>query len=357
MTQKLITAFLILFLTVVCLCIRPLKAWDGQNSDYKSSKISSDIPNLKALKDSSWYVKPHRRLKAYQETCEEMARHAEKYRKVNPGFQAMCRASDHIERGIKASTASQNKNKNRNGHLFAYDETRSCQDIEGFYVNANDVETPAQNYMVTQGPLDDTVQDFWKAVVHNDSRVIVTLVMAEEEGKIKCASYWTIPQITFDDWTVTLTNVEHIATSPLIPSHKIVIRTFIAKNASTEKIIKQVHYENWPDGKVPDFDLFITLLDTVDKLIGDTNNPITVHCSAGIGRSGTFVASHSLRKEIRHANNQERKRGPLLINVPQAIFLLRCQRMGMVGTPRQYKVVYQTVAKEHKVRHLPYFIF
>ena len=85
--------------------------------------------------------------------------------------------------------------------------------------------------MVTQGPLEHTVGDFWKAMLHKNSDTIVTLVMAEENGKQKCASYWTIPEYQVDGWTVTLDAEEPLATSRYIPSHRIVERRFTAKNA------------------------------------------------------------------------------------------------------------------------------
>ncbi len=354
MLKKLVTSLLAIFLVAFCLCITPPRAWEITSRPHNTT-TPHDIPHLKPFQDSSWYIHPHKRLKHYNTTCAQIAQKADSFRKLRHSFKALRRSSTDIRRSNLAATSEQNISKNRNRHLFAFDETRSCRDIENFYVNANDVETPLQSYMVAQGPLDDTVVDFWKAILHKNSQIIVTLVMAQEEGREKCASYWTIPEVQFEGWKVSLEKSEHIATSAFIPTHKIIVRTFLATNGQQQKTIKQVHYENWPDGKIPDLDLFIKLLDEVDRLVNDQIFPITVHCSAGIGRSGTFVAAHSLRKEVRQAKRHSKH--PPVINIPKAIFLLRCQRLSLVGSSGQYKTVFQTLAKEHQPRRLPYFIF
>lgn len=351
MAKPVATALAASFLAAFCMCTTPPIAWEQTCYD-RQFYTRSHIPHTKVHRKSPWYICPPKRLKGFEARVCELAHIAKNYKKLKPGYEALKRSSRRIYRTTSFAQTAENKAKNRNHHLFAFDETRSCQDIPNFYINANDVLTPAQNYMVTQGPLDTTVKDFWKAILHKNSRVIVTLVMAVEEGKDKCASYWTIPELTCDDWTITLVQEEHLANSNLIESHRIIVRTFLAKNSHEERKIKQVHYENWPDGRIPDLDLFVKLLDVVDSIEDNPEAPITVHCSAGIGRSGTFVAAHSLRKEMRQAKHND----PLIINIPKAIFHLRCQRMGLVACTSQYKIVYQALAKEHTVRNKPFFI-
>ncbi len=355
MIKSIATIFVAIILAVFCLMQAPPKAWEVQNLTSKKH-IARTIPNLKKLQKYDWYEHPPKRLKDYGTSSAEIAHDAKKFKTIKSGFEALKRSTRRIQRNTITCTLAANRSLNRSRNLFAYDETRSCRDIPHFYINSNDVYTPYQRYMVCQGPLDTTVNDFWKAVLHNNSQIIVTLVMAIENGKDKCASYWTYPIIQCEDWTITLHATESIAKSSLIPSHQIVIRTFIAQNAHEKRIIKQIHYENWPDGKIPELELFIKLLDIVDLHTSDKDFPITVHCSAGIGRSGTFVAAHSLRKEIRQYTLTAQNKKPLLINIPKAIFLLRCQRVGLVGSSGQYQTVYQAIAKEHQPRRLPYFV-
>ncbi|MBS0634332.1 MAG: dual specificity protein phosphatase family protein [Verrucomicrobia bacterium] len=320
---------------------------------YKRPPVESGPTHFPTYnRKSDWYLSPHKCLKKFQVSCEELSKTANSTRRSKKAFKAVKRASKRIHRSFL--TAAQYRKKNRHKHLAPYDETRSCQDLANFYINANDVETPLQTYMVAQGPLENTVEDFWQAVLHKNSNTIVTLVMAIEEGREKCASYWTRPVVAAGEWTITLQGEKVVATSIFIPSHRIVIRTFSATNGTEIRSIKQVHYENWPDGKVPDLDLFIKLLDVVDEL--KPKGPITVHCSAGIGRSGTFVAAHSLRKELRQAESRKRTLKPLLVNVPKAVFLLRCQRLGMVGSTAQFKTVCQAIAREYRPRTKPFFL-
>ncbi len=350
MNKAFIQASLAILLLVVWYAKSPTRAWEVATRARPKSR-QADIPYISK---TSWYKRPPRRLKRYKSTCEEIAQSATSLKKLRSGYNALKRSSKHIGRSADVAYLAENISKNRNSNRFIFDITRSCQDIPPFYVNANDVETALQSYMVTQGPLDTTVTDFWKAVLHKKSPVIVTLVMAIEDANHKCASYWTTSDIEIDGWIVTLQDEKLIAESKLIPTHRIIERTFTAQNDLETRTIKQVHYENWPDGKIPELELFIKLLDHVDSLTNDPRAPITVHCSAGIGRSGTFVAAHSLRKEIRASNTMRNK---LEINIPKAIYLLRLQRMGLVGSPRQYQTVYQTIAREYQPRRSPCFIF
>ncbi len=335
----------------------PPRAWEAQERARPKAPTAT-IPNIesKEIRKSLWFLKPPKRLKRFNESCETIAHKSLKLQRMHKSFTALKRSSKHIKRSADVAYLAEHAAKNRNSNRFVFDLTRSCQDVPGFYINANDIQTPLQTYMVTQGPLDYTVDDFWRAVLHKKSPVIVTLVMAIEQGNEKCASYWTIDELTVDEWTISLKGEKLIATSALIPNHRIIERTFIAKKNNEERIVKQVHYENWPDGKIPELELFIKLLDEVDSLTSNPKAPITVHCSAGIGRSGTFVAAHSLRKEIRQRKQTLQKKQELSINIPKAVYLLRLQRMGLVGSSRQYQTVYQTIAREHQPRSSPCFL-
>ncbi len=289
-----------------------------------------------------------KRLSKFKESLSEIASKQHSYKKIRRGLDGLRKASRRIVQTTEVS--KQNKKLNRNSAHLCFDSTRSCQDLPDFYINANDVTTPVQSYMVCQGPLAHTVGDFWKAVLHNHSDTIVTLVMAIENGKEKCASYWTIPSFSVEGWTITKGDEKVLATSAYIPSQRIVQRSFTASKGSEIRNIEHIHYENWPDGKACEIELFITLLDIVDKT--SSSNPITVHCSAGIGRSGTFVAAHSLRKELRSTQASKKVR----VNIPKAVYLLREQRLGLVSSAQQYTMIYKTIAREYAPREHPFFI-
>ncbi len=353
--KKVITVFVLILLAVLSVKYTPPRAWEVAQGLLPKKQPSNHTPNLKAIEQKNWYTKPASRLNRYDATLSQIAHMATSRKEIKKSYKALGRSTNRINRTCDTATLPIYKRKNRNKHILPYDITRSCSNLADFYVNANDVYTPLQTYMVCQGPLDRTVDDFWQSVLHNHSNVIVTLCMPIEEGKKKCASYWTVQEVDLDGWIITQKTKELLAQSALIPSHNIVLRTFIAKKGDVERTIYHLHYENWPDGKIPELNLFIKLLDIVDRYT-EEGSPITVHCSAGIGRSGTFVAAHSLRKEIRSILAHKNSKKQLQINIPKAIFLLRCQRTGLVASRGQYRIVYQTIARDYQPRNGPLFV-
>lgn len=349
--QKLLQVLFVTLLVFLLAGKKPL-AWENSWSQMTEFSHACIPHNDAKIRKSPWYIKPHKRLNDHTISLAKLAKLCDHYSQINHGFYDLKKATALIQKECSEALLDVNFPKNRHKKLLPYDQTRSCKELDGFYINASDVHTPVQSYLVTQGPLEHTISDFWQAILHKDSRVIVTLCMPTEEGQDKCANFWHFSTINCGQWTITPGKEYTQATCPFIDSHRLVIRTFVARSAKEARTIYQVHYENWPDGKTPDLGLFIKLLDTVDSLSSNTRRPITVHCSAGIGRSGTFVAAHSLRKELRQVNAQKFVR----LNIPKAIFYLRCQRIGLVGTSKQYQTVCQALAKEHKPRNHPFFI-
>jgi protein tyrosine phosphatase len=115
---------------------------------------------------------------------------------------------------------------------------------------------------------------------------------------------------------------------------------------SKERFITQIHYENWPDGGIPDPVLFGCLLEAIDDLKINKVSPIVVHCSAGIGRSGIFVAVHSIRKTIQRARKWGQHGNTIVVNIPKALIGLRLQRKSLVGSSKQFAFIYEMLAKE-----------
>lgn len=343
------TVIIVLFIAL-CSFTSPV-AWEVRKS--KGQKESQFvIPKLN--KEAHWYQRPHKRLNRYDWTLAKIARKAEKLRYLKKSFNDLKKVSLQIDLATNDAKLPHFAHKNRYDSLIPFDLTRSGRELDNFYINANDVHTSVQDYIVTQGPLDHTVADFWKVILHKKAQTIVTLVMAQEDGKDKCLGYWhkAFRPVTVEGWHIKLASEKVTAVSELISSHQIVVRKFVAKRGHDKRVIKQIHYENWPDCKTPELELFLNLLDQVDEATSNHHAPIAVHCSAGIGRSGTFVAAHSLRKELRLRMSQKKKK-PIRINIPKALFQLRCQRMALVGNPRQYQVIYQALAREYLPRKSP----
>lgn len=298
--------------------------------------------------EAHWYVTPPKELKEFQVSLEKMQKQAKDEKFIKRAFQKIKKVTPAIDKTAQVAASWLHKHKNRYGFFLAFDDTRTGRDLKDFYVNANDVHTPMHEYIVTQGPLEHTVGDFWRAVLHRKSKLIVTLVMAQEEGKEKCADFWIEKRfpLEVDGWKITLEKITTVAIAAASPDHQITKRTFVATNTRENKThtIEQLHYENWPDLGIPNMDLFCDLLDEVDMTLKHSKTPITVHCSAGIGRSGTFVAAHSLRSEINHALASTKAKN-ITVNIPEAIFLLRCQRTVLVGNKEQLQFIYKALSK------------
>ena len=241
-----------------------------------------------------------------------------------------------------------NMNKNRRMRR-PFDFNRTCREVAGFYYSGSDVATPEQFYVVAQAPMDHTVQDFWRLVLLRHCLTIVPLVMANDK-KGKCAYYWNPKKfpMTVDDWVIKCGKPEVLWRSVLKSDHRITLRPFIAKNRKTkfERRINQIHYENWPDGGAPDHQLLIKLLEEVDKRHTKKDLPILVHCSAGIGRSGTFVAAHSVRKRIQRKKVEGKRSEDIRVNIPKLVFAIRLQRRGLVSNIDQLQTIYKVAANE-----------
>lgn len=226
--------------------------------------------------------------------------------------------------------------RNRTMGFLPYDETRTCREVKNFYISANDITTPQQNYIVAQAPIESTVVDFWQMILFKNCHLIVTACMPIESNRDRCTAYWQQPYLPSEvlGWIINFDGEEVLQNGE--KKERIVKRSFTATQLFTHnrRTITQLHLENWVDYSVPSLGLFEHLVNYVD-VYAEAKTPILVHCSAGVGRSGTFVAAHSLRQEI--------LAGCTEINIPQRIFDLRLQRAELVTTVKQFQFIYKTL--------------
>jgi len=217
------------------------------------------------------------------------------------------------------------------------------------YLSACKIKTVQQAYVATQAPiyneanLADTVADFFSAILKSCSSTIVTLVMPTEDGKVKSAHYWSQANLPLqlEDGTVIKFGGETVVKMSSVSSgnqqQRIMKRTFIAKKANEPaRVLTQFHYENWPDYGIPKDDLYNDFVKVVNNH-QDTKGAIFVHCHAGVGRTGTFIATHSLEKKISAALKEGKTLKDIQINFVQHILELRTQRGNdFVSTKKQY---------------------
>lgn len=252
----------------------------------------------------------------------------------------------------KEGAKPENKAKNRYKNILPFDHTRVTlkgidPDMVGAdYINANYIsgEVPGseKRYIATQGCLPGTVADFWKMMWQENSRVIVMTTNEVERGRNKCTKYW--PDL---EDTKVYGGVYHVASLTQTSNQHYILREFLLHSSEEEgdgRRVYQFHFKAWPDHGVPhepgvalgflqDVSLRQTTLEKEEEGCG----PIVVHCSAGIGRTGTFIVIDILISLINYQGWDDE------IDIQKTIQLVRAQRSGMVQTEQQYKFVYSAI--------------
>nr|XP_026695757.1 receptor-type tyrosine-protein phosphatase beta-like [Ciona intestinalis] len=239
-----------------------------------------------------------------------------------------------------AALLPENRGKNRYTNILPYDATRvklsAIDDEQGTdYINANFI--PGNNnrqreYIATQGPLPGTKEDFWRMVWEQNSRNIVMVTQTVERGKIKCDHYWPFDNepITVADYTLQMTS------ESILPEWT--IREFKITHGSDTRRIRQFHYTVWPDHGVPDTaETLVKFIRYVRRTIdreAKHSGPTVVHCSAGVGRTGTFIAMDRLLQHLPDNN---------YVDIFGIVHQMRIHRVFMVQTESQYILIHQMV--------------
>lgn len=228
-----------------------------------------------------------------------------------------------------------NRPKNRFTNILPYDHSRfklqPVDDEEGSdYINANYVpgHNSPREFIVTQGPLHSTRDDFWRMCWESGSRAIVMLTRCVEKGREKCDRYWpydtrpvyygdiavtSLNESRFPDWTVT--------------------ELMVCRGAE-QRVVKHFHFTTWPDFGVPDPPTTLArFVRAFRERCPPDARPVVVHCSAGVGRSGTFITlDRALQQLAAHAD---------AIDVFGMVYAMRKERVWMVQTEQQYICIHQ----------------
>ncbi|XP_011700874.1 PREDICTED: receptor-type tyrosine-protein phosphatase S-like [Wasmannia auropunctata] len=222
----------------------------------------------------------------------------------------------------------QNKSKNRYGNLIAYDETRVIlkklpDDAHSDYINANYITgyKKEKRYIATQGPKPNTVIDFWRMIWQENVLIICMLANVVENGKTKCEQYW--PDIgkkkKYGD--IIVLNAKHNVFADYC------FRTFHVTCGEETRKIEHLHYTAWPDHGVPLYTHSVVTY--LKKLLATPpgNGPVVVHCSAGVGRTGTIILCDICL---------HRAAAEGLVDVFAETASIRSERANMVDNKQQY---------------------
>ena len=196
------------------------------------------------------------------------------------------------EKPCAAADMPVNRPKNRFTNILPYDHSRvklqPTDDEEGSdFINANFVpgHNSPREFIVTQGPLHSTRDDFWRMCWETNSRGIVMLTRCVEKGREKCDHYWpydTQP-VYYGDIQVTILNESHFQDWN--------ISEFRMMRGDSVRKIKHFHFTTWPDFGVPEPpQTLVRFVRAYRQHLTPDQTPVVVHCSAGVGRSGTFIA-------------------------------------------------------------------
>ncbi|XP_043919015.1 tyrosine-protein phosphatase non-receptor type 11-like, partial [Protopterus annectens] len=246
----------------------------------------------------------------------------------------------------------ENKSKNRYKNILPFDTTRVKlteldETIMNYdYINANYIRNipedgksaeECKSYIATQGCLQNTVNDFWRMVYQENTHVIVMTTKEVERGRNKCVRYWPEENSFKEYGNICIRNVEeHTAQDYVL---RILELTRLDRH-EVPRQIWQYQYLSWPDHGVPNEPGgVLSFLDQVNQEQQSIPHagPIIVHCSAGIGRTGTIIVIDILIDII------NRQGLDCDIDIPKTIQMVRRQRSGMVQTEAQYKFIYMAV--------------
>lgn len=234
---------------------------------------------------------------------------------------------------------SSNGSKNRFLDILPFDHSRVKlkpvdDDVFSDYINASYISgyNREKEYIAAQGPLPNTSSDFWKMVWQENVSVIVMLTLCQENGTNKCDNYWPLLEgnlLDYDDITVKTTNV--------ISFDSYDCRSITLQIDEVTHSVKHFHFLQWADfsANVP-VEILINFVRNVRSHI-TTSAPVIVHCSAGVGRTGTFIAVDYLLQFV-DANPLDSN-----IDVFQFVNKMRANRVHMVQNKHQYILIHDCI--------------
>eukprot|EP00063_Salmo_salar_P003803 XP_013978638.1 PREDICTED: receptor-type tyrosine-protein phosphatase F isoform X6 [Salmo salar] len=254
-------------------------------------------------------------------------RFSQEYESVDPGQQFTW----------EHSNLEVNKPKNRYANVIAYDHSRvilaSVDGVPGSdYINANYIDSyRKQNACIaTQGPLPETLSDFWRMVWEQRTNTIVMMTRLEEKSRVKCDQYWPSRGTeTYGMIQVTMLDTVELATYS--------VRTFaLYKNGSSEKReVRQFQFMAWPDHGVPEYPTpTLAFLRRVKACNPTDAGPMVVHCSAGVGRTGCFIVIEAMLERMKHEKS---------VDIYGHVTCMRAQRNYMVQTEDQYIFIHEAL--------------
>ncbi|XP_061088124.1 receptor-type tyrosine-protein phosphatase H-like [Conger conger] len=245
------------------------------------------------------------------------------------------------EQTCKAALISDNEVKNRFTNVLPYDWSRVKlstinDDHSSDYINASYMPgygNNARQYIAAQGPLPATVNDFWRMIWEQRTHTVVMVTNCKEGERVKCEQYWPLDYTPF--------TYGNILVRVSFEKNEVnwTLREFVIKNTSTSEVrsIQHFHFTAWPDHGVPDgTTALIQFRGLVRQHIESCGSagPTVVHCSAGVGRTGTLLALDVMLQQLEKENK---------VGLAAFVYKMRLSRPLMVQTESQYILLHQCI--------------
>nr|XP_026649288.1 receptor-type tyrosine-protein phosphatase C isoform X4 [Zonotrichia albicollis] len=243
---------------------------------------------------------------------------------------------------IKEAKKSHNQNKNRYIDILPYDHNRvELSEMPGDpgsdYINASYIDgfKEPRKYIAAQGPKDETTDDFWRMIWEQKATIIVMVTRCEEGKRNKCAQYWPSMENGTATYGDIIVKIYESKTCPDYVIQKLHITNGRERTAGRD--VTHIQFTSWPDHGVPeDPHLLLKLRRRVNALSNFFSGPIVVHCSAGVGRTGTYIGIDAMLEGLDAEGR---------VDVYGYIVKLRRQRCLMVQVESQYILIHQALVE------------
>ncbi|XP_075691083.1 tyrosine-protein phosphatase non-receptor type 18 [Rhinoderma darwinii] len=236
----------------------------------------------------------------------------------------------------------ENLKKNRYKDILPFDETRVpvtllAEETGSDYINASFIQgvDKQPRYIATQGPLSQTVVDFWRMIWQYNVKVIVMACREVEQGKRKCERYWPLDQETVQYGAFTVSAVSKDIVNP-----EVVFRNLRVMFQEEVRDVGHFQYIAWPDRGIPDsYACFLEMIQLVRQHQGQHKAPMCVHCSAGCGRTGVICTVEYIQCLL------HKQTVPSDFSIFELVMEMRRQRPSAVQTKEQYDFLYHAITE------------